>query len=736
MAALTLVMGFFASRLTVEQEPRSMVSRQAGQLETYERFRDLFGNDEDLLLSVTHDRLLDPAGLAFLNQLTARIGALDGVRHVLSLNNARQLVAGPYGAEDMPLLPGPDRLAVDPAALQAALERNPHYTGLLISADRRTAGLVIELEDQRDDVSQRRRLIEAIRGLMAEHRVQAELHLTGVGVQKIDVADYVQRDQQVVLPLVVAILICMLAMIFRRLSGVLLPLLATLVSLAWTMGLYALCGFELNTITSLLPPVVMVLAVSNSIHLYNGWLHLDGEEGRRIDLLAEKVTELLTPCLFTALTTALGLASLTISGVPAVRQFALFAAFGVMISLLVSLVLVPIGLSFLPLPERRHRTGTGLLRWSLQGIAELSTRFPRAIMLLALLLLIMSLAGLPRLQNNTDMIGFLRADAPLAIDTGYIDRHLSGVNALEFMVSRTDDQPLTAVEDYDRIAAFEALAWQQAPVTNVFSILTLLRQVHRGETDSGELGLPEDPDTLRYELDLMAMAPDQTLQRRFLAADRSAARVSVWLHDVGSRTAADVVAALRVRGEEVFGPGYRFRPTGSFYQMTQDSNRLVADMLKSFSLSLALVMLTILVLIHSAWLTLLAMIPNLLPIVWTFGLMGYSGIDLSTGTAMIGAVVIGLAVDDTIHYLVHYRRVYDGNVRRAVIATTTRIGRALTIATLVLAFGFWAGCLGSFKPTIYFSFLVGGTLLGALVCDLLVLPACLLVGTRQKELTV
>jgi predicted RND superfamily exporter protein len=301
------------------------------------------------------------------------------------------------------------------------------------------------------------------------------------------------------------------------------------------------------------------------------------------------------------------------------------------------------------------------------------------------------------------------------------------------MIFRQDGRPLETPADYSRLAQFEESARSLGPVANVYSILTLLRQVHRAETDGTLLQLPDDPDQLRYELDLMGMAPDQSLQRRFLSSDKTTARVSLWLHDVGSRKSAEVVDELDESGRALFGSQYQLVPTGSFYQMTQDSNRLVADMLKSFALSLTLVMLAILILLRSPRLTLLAMIPNLIPILWTFGLMGYCGIDLSTGTAMIGAVVIGLAVDDTIHYLVHYRRVYAGIVCKAVTETTTRIGRALTIATLVLAFGFWAGCLGSFKPTIYFSFLVGGTLFWALVCDLLVLPACLMLGGPSRR---
>jgi predicted RND superfamily exporter protein len=731
---LLITTGFLplAVGVPVEQDTRSMKAHQPAQLANYERFLNLFGDDEELLLSVTPPHLLSLEGMGLLSEVTRLISELNGVSRVLSLSNARQLTNGRYGVEDQPLLPDADD-ADFIAATQAALFANPEYEGLLISTDQKTAGLVITLQDQRGDPAQRHRLIVEVRALMSSLAGRGEFHLTGTGVQQSDVADYIQRDQKVILPLVAIVLVVMLAVIFRRISGVLLPLLATGISLIWTMGLYALCGSELNTITSLLAPVVMVLAVSNSIHLYNGWLHLDGADEQRTTLMANKVEELLVPCLFTALTTALGLISLTISSVPAVRQFGLFAAVGVMISFVVSLTLIPVALSHLRLAGQRQREGLGLLRWTLEMIASLTVRHPVVIMIVASLLLGVSLTGLPKLQNNTALVAFLHSDAPLAVDTRYIDEHLAGVNALEFMVEKRDGRPLSDHADYAKLDAFESLALSQQPVASVFSILTVLRQLHRAETNAIAPDLPTDDDQLRYELDLLGMAEDRQLLNRFLTPDLQTARISVWLHDVGSHSAAITTDNLLEKGRAIFGPDYQLTPTGSFYQMNLDSNRLVSDMVKSFSLSIGLVLLSILALLRSLRLTLLAMIPNIIPILWTVGLMGYFGIDLSTGTAMIGAVVIGLAVDDTIHYLVHYRRIYSGVASEAVMTTTTQTGRALMIASLVLAFGFWVGCFSSFKPTIYFSLLVGGTLLGALICDLLVLPACLILNCPSRK---
>jgi predicted RND superfamily exporter protein len=139
------------------------------------------------------------------------------------------------------------------------------------------------------------------------------------------------------------------------------------------------------------------------------------------------------------------------------------------------------------------------------------------------------------------------------------------------------------------------------------------------------------------------------------------------------------------------------------------------------------------VLLRSARLTVISFVPNVMPIVWTGGMMGWFGIDLSTGTAMIASSVIGLVVDDTIHYLDHYRHEYRGDARAAIEKTTAEVGAPLLINNLVLVLGFWVGCFGSFKPTIYFSLLSGVTMITALVCDLFVTPASLVLLDRPRR---
>jgi hypothetical protein len=176
-------------------------------------------------------------------------------------------------------------------------------------------------------------------------------------------------------------------------------------------------------------------------------------------------------------------------------------------------------------------------------------------------------------------------------------------------------------------------------------------------------------------------------------------------------------------------------PTGSFFQVTEDSNRLVRRQVLSFSLSLVAILLAIHLLFRSPGLTLIASIPSLVPLLVTGGIMGMFGVDLSTGTAMVAPVVLGLVVDNTIHYIARYRREYRGDARQAVARATAGIGMPLAISSLILAFGFGVGAFGSFKPTVHFSLLTAGTMLAALVCVLLVLPACLVLADPDKGST-
>ena len=735
LLALTLFFAFHAAKVGVESNNESLNTRDPEQIAVYDRFRATFGSDEDLLLAVADPDLLEPAGLARIAELTRRIQALDGVRRVFSLSNAQQIVSGEDGAEMAPLVAPPLNDPALASRVRAALDRNPDFTGLFVSADRRVAGLLIEIEDRPGNFVYRAALIDALRAIIAEPRAPGvSLHLTGIAVQKHDVSRYIARDQRLLIPLAVAVLASVLGVFFRSWLGVLLPLAVTGVVNAWTLGAYGLAGFELNAITSLLPPILMVLSLPVSVHLIQGWLDAPAGSEHRVARVLGVVRWLAFPCFFCSLTTALGFASLATSGMPAVRQFGVFAAFGVAVSFAVGMTLVPVGLSFLTPPAAALRSPQHrLIRRALAAAAEVSSQHPWRVIAVFGAITLLSLAGLPLVRNNTDLVRFLESDAPLYRDTLFVDAQLSGSITLEFMAERRDGAPLTSLADVQRLAAFEQAILAHEPVAGVSSIVAVLRQLERAESGSGELALPGDERAAAYAFDLLEAAPDQSLIRKLIAPDFTSARFNVRVRAVGTAVAAPLADAILAEGERLLGDAWIVRATGAFHHVAQDSNRLVASQVSSFGLAVALVVAAIGALFRSLRLTFIALIPNLMPIAWTGGLMGALGIDLSTGTAMIASAVIGVIVDDTIHYMTDYTRAFRGDPAAAIRHTTTGIGPALLLNNLVLVLGFWVGCFGSFKPTIYFSLLSGLTMITAMLCDLFVTPACLMLLDRRRS---
>ena len=650
--------GWFASGLTIEQDNESMQSIAARQDPAYVTFRRAFNSDYELMLTLTRANVLQE-----LPDAINWISSLDGVQSVY-------------------FPPSADR-----------------GSGFL-SEDGQTAGLLITLssEQSRDD---RLDLFTKLR-TEAPEQIKGIVHIVGLPLLKERVAHHIARDQSLIIPLSVIVMMIMLALLFRRVAGVLLPMLVVGMSLLSTLGLYAAFGLELNSITSLLPPVVIVLSVSVAVHLLEAWNQSINTGLRADDAVRAAAKKVWKPCVFTAAMTAVGLLSLCFSPVPAVKLFGLFSAIGVMLSVCYGFTILPIALGWTPARiTQEHKTW---MHRFLLLLAEWPPRHPKIILLLAALITTLSIWSGTKVENNTDLVRFFKKSDPTYIAHADVNRTLGSVRSLNLLLRHTDKTPFNPLSDPEPLRKFADEIEQVPDVVRTDSILDF----------------PRDSAT--------ALPPE--LMGRFIAEEGQIIHMEVHLGDIGSASASEIVSRIQTLAETMLGAEWIVEPTGDYYQMIRDSNQLVATLLKSFALSLFVVMASTCLLFRSLRVLIPAFIPNILPIIWGAGLMGLLGIDLSTGTTMVAAVVIGLAVDDTIHYLHHFQDFRHLSIRKATRSTTLRIGRALTISSIVLVGGFWMGAFGSFIPTNTFALLTGCMMISALFCDLLVLPAYLILTRR------
>lgn len=731
IAVLTAVLGFGALQSDVELGNESMTSRDKTEGQAYADFVGWFGSEDSILVGYSDARMPGKAGMAELIRLAGRLREIDGVTRIVSLDDVTEVVSGAFGAEERPLLPPLEEIDEEGRIVRDRLARNPQLVGFLVSADLHTTGIVVEVEDRPDDENFLTRVVGDLRSLKKEFDQEgSRLLVTGIAVQKQDVSRFVKQDQTVLMPLAVLILAGVLAWASRSMAGVILPLAVTAAATVWTLGIHAFAGYQVNIVTALLPPVIMAISIATGVHLCEEWEKAGTATAGPRDRLRSVLRELGAPVVLTAVTTAVGLASLAVSDIPAVRRFGLFGALGVLVSLFLNLVALP-ALLFMTGGRSRRKVVHRSLDLLLGRTAAFTAAHPWAILLTALAVTALALPGIAKIRNNTDLVRFLKPDAELVQDTLYVDKHLTGSTALELVVEKADAGPLDQPMDYSALDRMMRQLQALPDVAAVIGVPDLVARVHAAELGLAGPWLPLSREDLMYCFDLMRAADSEGDLRHWVTDDLRRVRLSVRLHAIGTAAAADLLQRFEQVAESVLGERYVVTPTGSYHRVVVDSNRLVRNQVRGFLLALGVILVIIGMVFGSLRLLAVAVIPNLIPILWAGGAIGWFGIDLSTATAMVASVVLGVAVDDTIHYLTRFSKSSGVDAADAVRDTTVHTGRALVFSSVVLALGFWVGALGSFRPTVFFSLLAGGTIVSALLCDLFVLPACLVLSAPQ-----
>jgi uncharacterized protein len=732
IALLTAFFGWSALALRTDPGVESMIPSGPGDRDRLRAFQALFGSDEIVVLALHSDRLFSPNTLERIDRLTRRVAALPGVARVLSPTNVRDLEGDELGPR--PTVPYTDVLAgkLTPERLGEQLGAHPIFGGLLVAKDAHTAAILVELESPADGRDVRRDVATDLRRATAEMGPDLTVFVAGIPVEKTDVAAYIARDQAIFIPLVFLILAVMTAALYRHLIGVLVPLSVVTLALVWALGLFTRAGRSLNPVTSLMAPVILVMSLAATVQLLNQYL---AARARGLPLLAaleQADRQMRIPCFNAALTAAIGFVSLLALPIPAIRDFGLFTALGIMIGYGFTIVLTPVLLASLAdfppgvigsfRPGSVERVLSRVARWVCdhRGLTAISTGA----------ILILALAGIARTHVETDLIRSLRRASPLAAATRFIDQHLTGVNSVEIVVSGVSPRDPGAVA---KVAQFEDAVRGLPGVRKVTGLPDLLARINRAlhGGDDGHAHLPEGPEAaadLEEFVEALSREAPADL-RRFLANGpdgRPTLRIIARVPALDTSSSQALFAQIRRAASDVGLPDVSL--TGNFVVFSNMSTTLVQHQIQGLGVALILIVAVMAVQFRSIRLGLLCVIPNALPLLTVYGLMGWSGIALSVPTAMIASVALGTIVDNSIYLLARFREAFaqHANYLEAMIAMVHASGRAVVYSTVTLAAGFFVGVFSSFVPTVQFGLLTGVAFLVGLISQFVVLPLSLI----------
>jgi predicted RND superfamily exporter protein len=734
-----IVVGFLAllplTNLTgIDNDLNTWISEDDPIYRTYERFRREFGGQRTLLIALQSDRLFTPDALAFIREVTEDIERVDTVQRVQSLATANVVTALPSGAangedggiEVRPLLDDD----TDDAGAERVRERalgDALLRGDLVSDDGTVTALVVSFDEDRiDDV--RSGVIEQIHqtvdprlpeGMRAYYNGSLEISETYNRVTT--------SNMQRLTPPIVGLTLLAIYVMFRswRITGLLL--IAIIVSAGWTLGLYVLMGFTFNILASMLPPLVMILAIADDVHIVQHFNHALRATGSREHAFKSSVQHLLVPLFGASATTALGLASLVTSEVVAVRAFGAGAAVGVMVDFVMSIVLVPTLLMLLKqetgvAPQERYLIGP------MRRVARFSMAHARAIVAASAVLLGVTTLGIRWLQVDTNHINFFAETHPLHQSAKVIDSQLSGIYSFNILLEGEPDSLKTP----DALRRMEQLRvrLEELPfVRKVVSVADYVKRVNRelNGGDEAQAVVPASAEAIAQELFVFGLSDEGRRElERVVASDYSRAQVSVKLASMSSDLVFEQIALAEQAARQTFdGSGIAVTATGSGRMFAALDHYIVVSQLSSFATAFLTVFAVIFVVFRSARYGLLAIVANALPVCAVLGLMGWLGISLNVATVMVASVALGVVDDDTIHFIGRFRReVASGaGTERAIETATMHEGRASLTTAIINSLGYGVMILSAYKPTAWFGGLLALTMAVAFLAEVFVVPA-------------
>ena len=740
----------------------------------YTDFRDQFGQDRMIVVAITADNIFSEEFFSklksFHKELTDKVPYLD---EVTSLINARQTIGEKDRLLVEDLMEGwPDDRQVDFSLLKAQVLANPVYRDQIISSDGRTTAVIIKpdvfavpktdtadvialFENQGDTGSaakpayltskQNDELVNALEAVIKKYDgPDFSMAYTGSPVVLTQFNRYTMKDLRLCFKLSFLVNMIFLALMFRRLSGVILPQCVVVAAALSALGLMAWLNVPVKMTTTVLPAFLVCVGVADSVHILSIFYKQMDRGHNKKDAIKYAIGHSGLAVVLTTTTTAAALLSFATAELTALGELGFFAAAGVLLALLYTLVMLPAMIAFVPAkarsvnPENGYKT---LMDRLLLAIANFSTRYPVRIIIVSLLVFAVSYYYIFNLRYSDYVVGYFPAHMKLRHDIDFINDRLNGALNLEIIVDTGRENGIYEPAILNRIERLtrdlEDTRYPHIVVGKVTSINDILKETNQAlnENRKDAYIIPQDYNTIAQEFLLFENSGADDLEM-VVDSRFSKTRVTAKIHWVDSVYLDKYIDHLNQYLAVMFKGRAKAEITGMSALMARTISAALDSMTSSYFLAFVMIAIMMIFLAGNVKTGLFAMIPNIIPILMTLGIMGAADVPLDMTSLMIASIAMGLVVDDTVHFIYNFRKYYlkTGNAYAAVNISLSGIGRAMIVTSIVLSCGFFVTILAHLSHTFRFGVFTGITILFALVADMILMPALLIIitGSHRK----
>lgn len=747
-------MAYHASKVELSYEFARAIPTDHPKYKAYQEFRKKFGEDGNLLvIGIQTDKLFGEKTFNNYSALQRALKRIGGVEDIISVPSSVDLVKD-SATEKLKALP----IFRDTILSQQEIDSSkavflslPFYKTLLYSPDMKSWLMGVRINRNVMNSKKRIGVVESITSRANDFGKNNDLqiYLSGLPLIRTEMATRIANEMRLFLLASVILSAFILLLFFRSAGTMLLSLAVVIIGVIWSLGTIHLFGYKITLLTALIPPLVVVIGIPNCIYFLNKYHTSFNETGEKRKALIEMVGRMGIVTLFCNLSAAIGFAVFALTRSDVLKEFGEVAGTNILLLFFISLILIPVVLSYMPAPKSRHTRyleNPSLNRW-LDRLEYWSLNHRKLIYITTSVIVVIAIAGILKLKS----VGYIVDDLPksdkIYTDLKFFEKNFKGVMPLEILVDTKRKYGVTKIftnlEKIDTLSHYISTMPDIARPLSIAEGLKFAKQaLFDGDSNNYNMPTASDLPALKEYLDVKT---DTTGSRNsftklvssFMDSAKQQARISVNMADVGSKRLPQILDSIQMKANQIFGDTAKYKVvlTGTSVTFLEGSSFIIHGLKESIMWAFLLIALCMLYLFRSFRILICSLIPNIIPLLITAGVMGWVGVPLKPSTVLIFSVALGIAIDVTIRFLVNYKQelpLHNHDLKKTVIETIHSTGISIIYTSLVLIAGFVIFCFSGFGGTKALGWLTSLTLVTATLTNLVLLPA-ILISTSPRE---
>jgi len=755
LTAITALMAYYASKVQLSYDFTRAIPADHPANKTYQAFKEKYGQDGNLMvIGIQTDKLFEEKLFNDYAQLQRQLKKATGVTDVISVPSAINLVkdSATEKLNAVPIFPEKTFTQAELDSSAAIFLSLPFYQGLLYNPQTHAWMMGVSVDKTLINSPKRNIVVSGITQLVDSFskKTGQQVYLSGLPLIRAEMSTRISSEMQLFLLASVILSALILLVFFRSVSSMLLSLAVVIIGVIWSVGTMHLCGYKITLLTALIPPLLVVIGIPNCIYFLNKYHTAYNDTKDRNEALVTMVGRMGIVTLFCNLAAGIGFAVFALTKSEILQEFGVVAGINIMALFIISLILIPTVLSLLPVPKARHMRyleNARLNRW-LDRLEVWSLNHRKLIYTVTVAIVAVSVIGIFKLKS----VGYIVDDLPktdkIYTDLKFFENNFKGVMPLEILVDTKKKYGVTRnLGNLLKMDSLSSYITSMPALARPLSITEGLKFAKQAffEGDSSNYSMPSEFDLpalaqyLSFKKDSNAGVATNSFSKlvsTFMDSARQEARISINMADVGSARLPHILDSIQQRVDALFPKDkYEVKLTGTSITFLEGSAFIINGLKESIAWAFLLIALCMLYLFRSARILLCSLIPNVIPLVITAGVMGWVGVPLKPSTVLVFSVALGIAIDITIRFLVNYKQELphqEFDRKKTVIETIHSTGISIIYTSMVLIAGFIIFSFSGFGGTQALGWLTSLTLITATLTNLVLLPA-LLIGLEKSK---